>query len=81
MSVATAIAEAITVPQAITLDFKPLLRKLDDDDFFEFCQANRDLRIEQSKEGEIIIMPPTGGETGGQNYDLSGEFRNWGKAD
>ncbi len=81
MSVATAAAEVITVPQAIILDFKPLLRKLDDDDFFEFCQANRDLRIEQSKEGEIIVMPPTGGETGGQNYELSGEFRNWGKAD
>ncbi len=81
MSVATVVNEVLTAPQPVILNFKPLLRKLDDDDFFEFCQANRDLRIEQTKEGEIIIMPPTGGETGGRNFDLSGEFRNWVKAD
>lgn len=79
MSVAT--AEILTTPQPVILDFKPLLRKLDDDDFFEFCQANRELRIERTKEGDVIVMPPTGGETGGRNFDLTGEFRNWVKAD
>jgi len=79
LSVAT--TEVLTTPQPVILDFKPLLRKLDDDDFFEFCQANHELRIEHTKEGDVIVMPPTGGETGGSNFDLTVEFRNWVKAD
>ena len=31
---------------------------MDDDQFFEFCQVNRDLRIERTAQGEIIVMPP-----------------------
>ncbi|MGH9833502.1 MAG: Uma2 family endonuclease [Blastocatellia bacterium] len=81
MSVATAVNEVLIVPQPVILNFKPLLRKLDDDDFFEFCQANRDLRIERSKEGEVIIMPPTGGDTGGQNFDLNVDFGIWMRRD
>jgi Uma2 family endonuclease len=81
MSSATITTDIITVPQPITLDFNPVLRKINDDDFFEFCQANRDLRIERTKEGELIIMPPTGGETGGRNFELTGVFRNWVKSD
>ena len=74
-------AIAVSETEPLVLDFAPLLRKLSDDDFFEFCQANRDWRFERTKEGEVIIMPPTGGETGGRNFELTGEFRNWVKAD
>jgi Uma2 family endonuclease len=77
MSAALAISEA----KPLVLDFAPLLRKLSDDDFFEFCQANRDWRFERTREGEVIIMPPTGGETGGRNFELTGEFRSWVKRD
>lgn len=63
------------------LHFGPVLRKLSDDDFFEFCQANQDWRIERTSDGDIIIMPPTGGETGGRNFDLSVAFGIWAKAD
>ncbi len=55
MSVAISVNEDLIVPQRVTLNFKPLLRKLNDDDFFEFCQANREMRIERSKEGDVII--------------------------
>jgi Uma2 family endonuclease len=64
-----------------TLHFGPVLRKLSDDDFFEFCQANRDWRIERTTDGDIIIMPPTGGETGGRNFNLSVAFGIWAKVD
>ena len=64
----------------IVLDFKPVLRKLDEVDFFEFCQANRDWRIERTQGGEVIIMPPTGGMTGGRNFNLIGVFYAWVKA-
>jgi Uma2 family endonuclease len=81
MSAATVHTDLGTSPQTIILDFNPVLRKISEDDFFAFCQANRDLRIERTKEGELILMPPTGGETGGTNFELTGIFRNWVKTD
>ncbi len=61
--------------------FLHLEHLLDDEEFFEFCQQNRDLRIERSSKGDIIIMPPTGGETGTQNFELIGTFWSWVKKD
>lgn len=63
------------------LHFGPVSSKFDDADFYEFCQANQDWRIERTSDGDIIIMPPTGGETGGRNFDLSVAFGNWAKAE
>ena len=60
------------------LQFRPFLN-MDDDQFFEFCQANRDVRIERNKDGEIIIMPPTGSETGGRNAEITMQLRIWAK--
>jgi Uma2 family endonuclease len=54
---------------------------LTDDQFFEFCQINRDLRIERTATGELLIMPPTGSETGGSNFELSGQLFIWTKQD
>lgn len=54
---------------------------LTDDQFFEFCQINRDLRIERTAEGELLIMPPTGSETGGSNFELAVQLGNWIKQD
>ncbi|HBB32588.1 MAG TPA: hypothetical protein DC064_12520 [Cyanobacteria bacterium UBA9273] len=50
---------------------------LTDDQFFEFCQINRDLRIERAATGELLIMPPTGSETGGSNFRLNQQLANW----
>src|SRR5438132_4659472 len=63
------------------IHFEPVLKKLSDEDFFEFCQANRDWRIERTSDGDVIIMPPTGGETGGRNFELAVDFGNWVRAD
>jgi Uma2 family endonuclease len=70
-----------TETQPLTLDLSSILKKISDEDFFEFCQLNRDWRIERTSEGELIIMPPTGGETGGRNFNLSVAFGVWAKAD
>jgi Uma2 family endonuclease len=45
--------------------------------FFAFCQQNRDYRIERNATGEIIIMPPTGSETGNRNFDLIVQLGIW----
>ena len=50
-----------------------------EDQFFEFCQINRDLRIERTAKGELIIMPPTGWETGRRNIDLATVVNLWAK--
>lgn len=51
------------------------------DAFFDFCQVNKELRIERDAEGNIIIMSPTGAETGGRNASLTAQLYNWTKAD
>ena len=49
--------------------------------FFEFCQANRDLRIERTAEGDLLIMPPAGGETSHRNAGLTAVFYVWARRD
>ncbi|HVW29849.1 MAG TPA: Uma2 family endonuclease [Polyangiaceae bacterium] len=48
-----------------------------DDELFELCQINRDLKIERTAEGEIIVMAPTGGATGNRNFKLTVAFGQW----
>ena len=55
--------------EVFALKFPKQLR-LTDDEFYTFCQENSDLRLEKTKYGEIIIMPPTGGVTGDKNGDI-----------
>lgn len=55
----------------------PLKEKITDDEFYEFCLGNPDVKIEMSKEGEIMIMMPTGSEGGNRSFNLAGEFRIW----
>jgi len=66
---------------ALVIRLGPLQHKLTDDEFFEFCQRNRDLRIEMNKEGEMIIMMPTGSESGNRGFNFTVEFGIWAKAD
>jgi Uma2 family endonuclease len=70
-----------TEGNAFILHFAPLMRKLTDEDFFEFCQLNPELRMECTAEGDLIILPPTGGETEGRNFALIGIFYAWAIAD
>lgn len=48
-----------------------------DDELFEFCAANKDLRIERDKKGQIIIMAPTGGLSGNRNFKVNTIFGQW----
>ncbi len=61
----------------IILDFRDVLKKISDDEFEDFCRHNPDVEIELTKEGELVIMPPTGGKTGIRNFSLIGLFFNW----
>ena len=48
-----------------------------DDQFFEFCQLNRDLRIEKNRFGDISIMSPAGSETGNREGRIIQQLMNW----
>lgn len=50
---------------------------LTDEQFFQLCLDNRDLRFERTATGELIIMPPTGSETGDRNAELTYQLRAW----
>ena len=60
-----------TAPDALILHFGPVVQRMSDDEFFDFCQKHPDLRIERTIEGDLVIMPPTGGETGRRNFTIS----------
>jgi Uma2 family endonuclease len=56
-------------------------RGMTDDEYFQFCAENPDLRIERSAEGDILIMPPAGGESSFRNSELTAELTIWARRD
>ncbi|AFY50214.1 hypothetical protein Nos7524_4456 [Nostoc sp. PCC 7524] len=65
---------------ALTVNLQSVL-ELTDEQFFNLCQVNRDLKFERTATGELIIMPPTGGETGNKNARITQQVMNWTDAD
>lgn len=63
------------------IEFEDEPRKMTSDEFWEFCSKNPKLNAELTKEGEIIIMPPTGFETSDKNAELTTQLRIWAKKD
>ena len=59
----------------------PSSMQMTDEQFFEFCQVNRDLRIERNKFGELVIMFPTGSETGNREGNIFGQLWVWSEQD
>jgi Uma2 family endonuclease len=60
----------------VVLHWPPSMRVVNDQ-FFEFCQANKELRIERTAQGDCEIMAPTGGTTGWRNSGLTAQLYNW----
>ncbi|MBW4680507.1 MAG: Uma2 family endonuclease [Microcoleus vaginatus WJT46-NPBG5] len=61
---------------ALTVNFNSII-KLTDDQFYQLCQDNSDLRFERNAKGELIIMPPAGGETSNRNAGLTAQLWIW----
>jgi Uma2 family endonuclease len=43
---------------------------LTDEQFYHLCQANETWKLEQNQKGELLIMPPVGGNSGKQEANL-----------
>lgn len=48
-----------------------------DEQFYQLCITNRKLKLERTATGDIIIMPPTGGETSRCNADINLDLGLW----
>ena len=59
----------------------PTMDKMTDQDFVNFCLANRDLRIERTAQGKIIVTPPAFSDTGASNFKLAVEIGKWADKD
>ena len=65
---------------AVLLHLPPDLH-LTDDQFYEFCRLNRDLRIERTAQGGLVIMAPAGGDTSARNAEITIQLGLWAKRD
>ena len=55
--------------------------RLSDDAYLAFCHANPDLRVERTSEGEIVIVPPAGGESSYRNSKVTAQLERWADKD
>jgi Uma2 family endonuclease len=60
----------------LPLNIPPNL-KVTQEQFAILAAGNRDVQLELTSTGELIIMPPTGGNTGKRNIDIEGQLWFW----
>lgn len=60
----------------VVLNLEPIAH-LTDEQFYQLCVANRDLNLEMNAAGELIIVPPVGGESGNREADIITDLNNW----
>jgi Uma2 family endonuclease len=61
---------------AITINLKNIIQ-LTDEQFYQLCRNNPEIKFERNSNGEVIIMPPTGGGTGRRNAEINADFGIW----
>src|ERR1700722_3687292 len=77
------IVETLASAPPASADFLPIILQLDpvvhmtQDQFFDFCQLNPEMRFERTAKGGLVIMPPAGTEAGIQNLWVAGQLLAW----
>jgi Uma2 family endonuclease len=72
-----------TEPATLKVDLASLTASLPmtNEQFYQFCLSNPELRIERSALGEITIMPPAFSDTGNRNFKISHQVGTWAEQD
>jgi len=70
MTQAKSQAIAVIIPYTLTLT-------VTHEQLVQLALANRDLQLERTATGELIVMAPTGGTTGNKNLDIEGQLWFW----
>ena len=60
----------------MVVHLRPVIR-LTDGQLEDFCALNPELRIEQTADGDLIVMPPVNSEGSHQNFNLYQPFAVW----
>jgi Uma2 family endonuclease len=68
---------ADTQTKPLLLNISNTVLHVSSDEFDSLCLNNPDLRLELTKDQELIVMSPTGGESGKRNINLSGQVWYW----
>jgi Uma2 family endonuclease len=66
-----------TRTQPLLLNVSNTVLHVTTSEFDSLCLDNPDLRLELTKDHELIVMSPTGGESGEKNICLSGQLWYW----
>ena len=78
---ATAKARKKTTAFSFPRDFEEIVitpvQPMTEDEYFEFCVSQHELRIEMTKEGQMIVMMPVGGEGSNRNFILTARLGAW----
>ena len=74
----TLLIQADSAPMAINL---PALNQMTMTEFYEFCQANPELRIERSTAGEVITLSSAFSDTGNRSFNLAVQLGIWAEKD
>ena len=61
----------------VKLNFGTFLKPMENDDFLQLSRDNQDVQIEMTKDGDLIIMPGTGGLTGRKNSRIIRRLDEW----
>jgi Uma2 family endonuclease len=73
----TTATPTIASVDSVLLDVSHAKLSVSSEQFDQLCLDNPDLRLELTKDGELIVMPPTGGESGKRNSNLVIEVGIW----
>jgi Uma2 family endonuclease len=74
----TLLVQTNSTPMMIEL---PWIVPMTEEQFYQFCLANRDLRIERNSSGEVIVMPPAFSDTGNRNFNIAVQLGSWAERD
>ena len=55
--------------------------EMGDEHFYALCQNNPDMRLERNAGGDVVIMPPTGGDTSRRNAEIIVQLGIWARRD
>lgn len=77
MTMTSLLIQSVVMPLPIDLSALLTLPKMSDDQFYEFCRTNPDLRIERNASGAVIVMPPAFSDTGNRNVKISAQVVYW----
>lgn len=66
--------------EPLVLRLRPVI-ELNEEQLLELSSLNRDLRLELTAEGKLIVMPPAGGESSQRNAEVTMQLGLWTKQD